>query len=1426
MLDYKLLNMTEEIEMAKIRKLLSLLLCLVMVLSFFPAAYAEGENEGTITEEHDCGHDHEHEEETQGTIAPVKEEPEEETSEDPVGDGVLDVPEEAEADEEHEGLVRVEFICDPEDTIITVYDPSQLDENGDPLVIEPEEDGTWLLAPGEYLYDAECEDEALESIKRKMFSVSKLEEENYKSIENVKLLRVEGLIPQKIKQVETNTSHEYGSGILNINWSHIRSVGHQSVSGPCACYALAYCRTILDGYPHSWTEYNASSSSNPSEASAGWYLGSYESTFPTQKSVAFERMYSEVINGNPVVVKVNGSPQHYVAVVGIENVTSTSILTAESFIIIDPAGSTYEAINMRSAGYDLLMQSGVYQVVCDTSPCSAAFSITSSKPVTFLDSAVGGDGTISVRGWAFDRDDLSAAVPIHIYVGGPAGSGASGYAIEANVFRDDVDIVHGCGAYHGFESTISVAERGTQTLYFYACDVGSNLGNDQFATATVTITDPIEITYRITYDANGGTGAPEGQTKTHDVSLTLSDEKPTRSGYTFLGWGTSADATIAQYQPGDSYTANSDLTLYAVWAKNYTVSFDANGGSGAPANQTKIQGKALTLSAVCPTRPCHVFLGWATSSTAATAQYQPGGQFTTDADTVLYAVWTEGTQSEWSTTKPSGVDDSLIETKTQYRYRDKETTTSDQSTLSGWTLYDTTISWSDWGNWGDWSDTAISENDSTKVETRTVYPYYYFYCTNCGRGARYPYWGSNQTCEICGKSGTITSDTGTVEWFTNPWSDSVAWGSNTGKYYQYIDGGIWWNWSDGGGPKTQYRSCTRTQVYTYYFYRWKDWSDWGDTVYTASDSRQVETRTLYRYVQSGDVHQWDSGKVTTAATCTTKGVMTYTCTKCGKTRTAEIAATGHSWGAPSYTWSSDYKTVTAKRTCQNNSSHVETETANTSSQVPTAATCTTKGKTTYTATFSNSAFAKQTKTVENIAALGHSWGEWKVTTPATVDKDGVQTRTCSSCSATETRSYSAETVTITFNANGGSVSPASVKILKNGSISSLPTPSFTGRNFNGWFTAASGGTQVTTATTFAADTTIYAHWTMITYNISYNANGGTGAPAAQTKTYDAALKLSDTKPTRPSVSAGSYTVTLDANGGSVSTNKLTAARTTSYTFKNWNTAANGSGTAYNPGASYTANADVTLYAQWNSSTTTAAVTLPTPTREGFIFKGWAESSTAAAGLTGDYTPTGNVTLYAAWERYFIGDIALLDVTGHPGSEILVPVRLSSNPGLYTINFHVNFDSTVLQLTGVEDGSLTGWSFSSKSSYVHWETSDDADKTASGVIVKLRFLVKEDAADGGTTLSIDDLEAVNRDEEEILYSMVSGQVTISSRIAGDVNGDGQVNLLDLVRLRKYLMHDTSDINSGNADVTGDGKVGSADLVRMRKYLAGDPTAVLD
>lgn len=151
------------------------------------------------------------------------------------------------------------------------------------------------------------------------------------------------------------------------------------------------------------------------------------------------------------------------------------------------------------------------------------------------------------------------------------------------------------------------------------------------------------------------------------------------------------------------------------------------------------------------------------------------------------------------------------------------------------------------------------------------------------------------------------------------------------------------------------------------------------------------------------------------------------------------------------------------------------------------------------------------------------------------------------------------------------------------------------------------------------------------YTVSYNANGGTGAPGNQSKTHGINLTLSTTKPTHAITSAGSYTVTFNANGGSVNPTSMSAARTTIYTFRNWNTAQNGSGTSYASGGTYSANESVTLYAQWNSSTTTESVTLPRPTRDGYIFRGWAMSSSASSGFYGKYQPNGNITLYAVWE---------------------------------------------------------------------------------------------------------------------------------------------------------------------------------------------------
>lgn len=162
---------------------------------------------------------------------------------------------------------------------------------------------------------------------------------------------------------------------------------------------------------------------------------------------------------------------------------------------------------------------------------------------------------------------------------------------------------------------------------------------DTAHTATGTIAVGALPSYTVSYDANGGSGAPSAQTKWYGSTLKLSTATPTRAGYSFLGWSTSNDSSV-EYAAGANYTANSEVTLYAVWKANtYTVKYDANGGTGAPGNQTKTYDVNLTLSSTKPTRTNYNFLGWATSASATTAQYAAGGTYSANSGVTLYAVW-------------------------------------------------------------------------------------------------------------------------------------------------------------------------------------------------------------------------------------------------------------------------------------------------------------------------------------------------------------------------------------------------------------------------------------------------------------------------------------------------------------------------------------------------------------------------------------------------------------------------------------------------------------------------------------------------------------------------------------------------------------------------------------------------------------------
>lgn len=161
---------------------------------------------------------------------------------------------------------------------------------------------------------------------------------------------------------------------------------------------------------------------------------------------------------------------------------------------------------------------------------------------------------------------------------------------------------------------------------------------------TFTLSNVSARTYKITYNANSGTGAPSYSTKKHGTDLILSTTKPTKSGYTFKGWGTSASDTSVNYIAGGTYTANAEDTLYAIWAKTVNLIYNANGGTNAPAVDSRTiynteTSYTFTVSNNVPSRAGYTFKGWAKSASATSASYSSGSSLTLSSSTTIYAVW-------------------------------------------------------------------------------------------------------------------------------------------------------------------------------------------------------------------------------------------------------------------------------------------------------------------------------------------------------------------------------------------------------------------------------------------------------------------------------------------------------------------------------------------------------------------------------------------------------------------------------------------------------------------------------------------------------------------------------------------------------------------------------------------------------------------
>ena len=159
---------------------------------------------------------------------------------------------------------------------------------------------------------------------------------------------------------------------------------------------------------------------------------------------------------------------------------------------------------------------------------------------------------------------------------------------------------------------------GERYVAYDSVEFASDLATDIYKDATLTANWSAR-TFTITYDANGGSGAPSSQNWTYAQSggITLSTTKPTLSGNTFVGWTDVQGGKTAKYSSGETISSTtwaSNVKLYAVYSTNqYNLYVYPRGGSwnGSSSSKITVPGDyGDNISIPVPTRPGYIFAGW------------------------------------------------------------------------------------------------------------------------------------------------------------------------------------------------------------------------------------------------------------------------------------------------------------------------------------------------------------------------------------------------------------------------------------------------------------------------------------------------------------------------------------------------------------------------------------------------------------------------------------------------------------------------------------------------------------------------------------------------------------------------------------------------------------------------------------------------
>ena len=708
----------------------------------------------------------------------------------------------------------------------------------------------------------------------------------------------------------------------------------------------------------------------------------------------------------------------------------------------------------------------------------------------------------------------------------------------------------------------------SKCAYYYSND-GSSLSSATSSEYLIhsnafTVTGSTPQTYTVYFNANGGSVSPTSKTVTY--GSTYGDlPTPTRTGYTFTGWYTAATGG-SQVTASTTVTTASNHTLYAHWTGNtYTVTFNATGGSVSPTSKTVIYGSPYGELPV-PTYPGYVFDGWYTKSSNGEREYvEATSTVRITSDHTLYAEWYFDDYTVYFDANGGSVTQQYKTVIYSKPYGELPTPTWEGHTFTGWytaasggsqvTSSTTVTATTNHTLYAHWAEDRYLEINSTNFPDAAFRQWIINNLPVYGNASSGYYMTRAQTesvtiikCQECG----ITSLSG-IAYFPN-----LVRLECYGNQLTTLD--------VRNNTALTYLACGGNQL-------------------TALDIRQNTALTYLWCV----VNQLTSLDVSRNTALQTLG--------CGNNRLTTLDVSKNTaleqiWCSENLLTTIDLSKNTALKmfvaggnqlTSLDLSNNTMLEGLNCygnhisyldlgnlpliAQDAPTMGNQTVEnqkgklenGKYTYDLTMivPKDRLAKVTNIYDPIE-LNRNTGI--VTFPSAVSS-------FTYCYDTEKgtmdvtvyltfESVQEQTFTVYFNANGGSVSPTSKTVIYGSPYGDLPTPTRTGYTFDGWFTAASGGSQVKASTTVttASNHTLYAHWTANTYTVTFAANGGSVSPTSKTVTYGSTYGVLPT-PTR-----------------------------TGYTFTGWFTAASG-GSQVTASTTVTTVSNHTLYAHWTQNPT-------------------------------------------------------------------------------------------------------------------------------------------------------------------------------------------------------------------------------------------------